>query len=141
MTTEGLPTESTSLAGQSQSEYSLSASISCTSGNHPPMIETSQHKHEKGATAGKQAVIAAAAAVESSKSKYHTTSNIQLSTSRGMSKAGHSTEDDSSGAGKTGYSSSRTKRKRKTATRKRQHGELRWVCSWWGVSGKTGQGR
>ena len=41
-------------------------------------------------------------------------------------------KDGSRCAGKTG-DSSRTKRKRKTATRKRQHGESRWVCSSSGV--------
>ena len=45
----------------------------------------------------------------------------------GTGKTGHSTrtgEDGGSGIGKIGHST-RTKRKHKTATRKRQHGELR----------------
>ena len=52
-------------------------------------------------------------------------------TSEGGSETRHSTrtgEDGSSGTGKTGYST-RTKRKHKTATRKRQHGELRLMVS------------
>ena len=52
-------------------------------------------------------------------------------TSEGGSETRHSTrtsEDGSSGTGKTGRST-RTKMKHKTATRKRQHGELRLMVS------------
>ena len=42
-------------------------------------------------------------------------------------RTGHSTRTRGSGNGKTGHST-RTKRKHKTATRKRQHGELRCPC-------------
>jgi hypothetical protein len=107
--TEGPSIEAASALPLASSHSSPSASPNQTS-NHAPKIEGQDHRRDKeGADRelrtnrnGRQFMVEAtvdtSAAVESS-----------------------------SGTGKTGHST-RTKRKHKTMTRKRQHGKLRLVC-------------